>query len=277
MSEEQVVEGTEVDEAVLNEATSQGWVSKDKFKGDEKDWVEAEVFVKRGREILPILRKNNENLLKELNHTKESLKEFKQAAEEFKKFQKDSYERKAKDFEIQIEQLKSARAQAISDGDGQRVNALDDAIDIAKEEVKSAKSSATTTEAKKFEVPATVDPELQSWMDRNSWFGKDDMLTEQANAIGNVIRKRNPNVMGVEFLKKLDEALLEEFPHKLGKSSRSPNYQAESGAGRPRPGAGGNKHSYENLPSDAKAACDKFVKQGLMKREDYLRDFEWEQ
>ncbi|CAB4183418.1 hypothetical protein UFOVP1078_64, partial [uncultured Caudovirales phage] len=71
-------EGSEVDASVIQEAVSQGWVSKDKYRGDEKDWVDAETFVKRGREILPILRKNNENLLKELNQTKENLKEFKQ-------------------------------------------------------------------------------------------------------------------------------------------------------------------------------------------------------
>ena len=47
--------------------------------------------------------------------------------------------------------------------------------------------------------------------------------------------------------------------------------------------AGGNgtrvvkgKKSYENLPSEAKAACDKFVKQGLMTREEYVKEFEWE-
>ena len=90
MSEENVT-SNEVAPEIVQEAESQGWVSKERYRGNESDWVDAETFVKRGREILPILRKNNENLVKDLNATKEQLKEFREAAEEFKKFQKESY------------------------------------------------------------------------------------------------------------------------------------------------------------------------------------------
>jgi hypothetical protein len=31
--------------------------------------------------------------------------------------------------------------------------------------------------------------------------------------------------------------------------------------------------TYDNLPADAKAACDDFVKQGFMKREDYVKQY----
>ena len=71
MSEEASVTN-ETSPEVRHEAESQGWVPKERFRGNENDWVDAETFVKRGREILPILRKNNENLIKDLNQTKES-------------------------------------------------------------------------------------------------------------------------------------------------------------------------------------------------------------
>jgi hypothetical protein len=48
--------------------------------------------------------------------------------ETFKKFQKEAYERKANEYEDRIREIKESRAQAISDGDGQKVNALDDAL-----------------------------------------------------------------------------------------------------------------------------------------------------
>ena len=107
MSQEQVTETKpetppEVNESVLKEAESQGWVPKEKFRGDENDWVDADTFVKRGREIMPILRKNNENLLKELNTTKEQLKEFKKSADEFKKFQQQAHERKVTELNQQL-------------------------------------------------------------------------------------------------------------------------------------------------------------------------------
>ena len=175
ISQEQVTENS-VSEEVLHEAESQGWVPKEKFRGNESDWVDAETFVKRGREILPILRRNNENLMRDLQDTKNQLKEFREAAEEFKKFQKDAYERKAQEYESRIEELKASRAQAITDGDGQRVNALDDAIDEAKDSLKEAKQAAKeTTKLKEEDLqpPSDIDPSLQGWLDKNSWFGKD--------------------------------------------------------------------------------------------------------
>jgi len=275
-NENQSQEESGVDPAVVSEASGQGWVPKEKFRGDEKDWVDAGTFVKRGREILPILRKNNENLLKELNHTKASMNELRQATEEFKKFQKESYERKASDLEGQIVALKSARSQAITDGDGTKVTAVDDMIDGLKEDLQAAKASAKeAVTVTRNTGTVAVDPALQTWLSGNEWFGKDARLTAQTNALGEVLRRENPGLTGKAFLDKLDEVLLEELPQKFGeKEKRTPNYGAESGSGRGR-SAGGPAKSYQNLPPEAKAACDRFVKQKIMTKEAYVADYDW--
>jgi len=274
MSEESVT-SNEISTEVQHEAESQGWVPKERFRGNESDWVDADTFVKRGREILPILRKNNENLIKDLQATKDQLKEFREAAEEFKKFQRDSYERKAQEYESQIQEIKESRAQAISDGDGQKVNALDDALDQAKENFKEAKQSVKdVVSAKNLEpTPEAIDPGLQVWLDRNTWFGQDKRLTGMVNGIGESLRLEFPLLKGQAFLDKLDEVLAEEFPNKFGKK-QSPSSRVESGSGR-QSRSGGNAQSYDNLPSEAKSACDRFVKQKLMTREQYVADFDW--
>jgi hypothetical protein len=274
MSEESVT-SNEVSPEVQHEAESQGWVPKERFRGNESDWVDADTFVKRGREILPILRKNNENLIKDLQATKDQLKEFREAAEEFKKFQRESYERKAQEYEGQIREIKESRAQAISDGDGQKVNALDDALDQAKENFKEAKQSVRdVVSAKEPEpTPEAIDPNLQAWLDRNTWFGQDKRLTAVVNGVGESLRLELPLLKGQAFLDKLDEVLAEEFPNKFGKK-QSPSSRVESGSGR-QSRSGGNAQSYDNLPSEAKSACDRFVKQKLMTREQYVADFDW--
>jgi hypothetical protein len=274
MSEENVT-SNEIAPEIRQEAESQGWVPKERFRGNESDWVDADTFVKRGREILPILRKNNENLIKDLNATKEQLKEFRQAAEEFKQFQREAYERKASEYEKRIQEIKESRAQAISDGDGQRVNALDDALDLAKEEFKEAKQAVKDADTVKVPEPtqAEVDPGLQAWLDRNTWFGEDRRMTAVVNGIGESLRLEFPLLKGQPFLDKLDEVLAEEFPTKFGKK-QSPSSRVESGSGRQSRG-GSNAQSYDNLPSEAKAACDRFVKQKLMTREQYVADFDW--
>ena len=275
MSEESVT-SNEVSPEVQHEAESQGWVPKERFRGNESDWVDADTFVKRGREILPILRKNNENLIKDLQATKDQLKEFREAAEEFKKFQRESYERKAQEYESQIREIKESRAQAISDGDGQKVNALDDALDQAKENFKEAKQSVKdVVSAKDPEpTPEAIDPGLQAWLDRNTWFGQDKRLTGMVNGIGESLRLEFPLLKGQAFLNKLDEVLAEEFPNKFGEK-KSPSSRVESGSGRAGRGNSSNAPSYDNLPSEAKAACDRFVKQKLMTREQYVADFDW--
>ena len=278
MSEEASVTN-ETSPEVRQEAESQGWVPKERFRGNENDWVDAETFVKRGREILPILRKNNENLIKDLNQTKEQLKEFREAAEEFKKFQRESYERKATDYERRIQEIKDSRAQAISDGDGQKVNALDDALDEAKESFREAKQAVkdvvSTKEPVATETAATIDPSLQLWLDRNNWFGEDRRMTSIANGIGESLRLEFPGLKGQPFLDKLDEVLTEEFPNKFGTSKKNVSAsRVESGSGRQSRG-GSNAQSYDNLPPAAKDACDRFVKQKLMTREQYIQEYDW--
>jgi hypothetical protein len=277
MSEEQNVSNETAPE-IVREAESQGWVSKERFRGNEQDWVDADTFVKRGREILPILRKNNENLMKDLNQTKEQLKEFRQAAEEFKTFQREAYERKASDYEKRIQEIKESRAQAISDGDGQKVNALDDALDEAKDNLKEAKQAVKDVISTKEVAPeasASLDPSLQSWLDRNNWFGQDRRMTSVANGIGESLRLEFPGLQGQPFLDKLDEVLQEEFPGKFGGAKKNTaSSRVESGSGRSGRTNGGSQ-TYDNLPSEARAACDRFVKQKLMTREQYVADFDW--
>jgi len=279
MSEEQQQEapqeGSEASQ-FESEARAQGWVGSEEFRGSESDWVDAETFVRRGKEIMPILRKNNEKLLKELGEAKKDALEVREAAKEFREFQKQQFERKAKDLESQLEQLKQAKRDAITQGDGDRAIAIDDAMDAIKEERLEAKQDLKVAEDKAKEVPqATQDPILNSWMDKNEWFGKDSRLTSVANGLGVSLRQENPNLNGQAFLDKLDAELQEMMPEKFGKK-RAPNPMEGSPNGTARPTVSSGKKSYNNLPAEARAACDKFVKQGLMTKEAYVAEYDWE-
>jgi hypothetical protein len=265
MSEEGEVQ---VDEAVIQEASDQGWVPQDKYKGNPDHWVDAETFVKKGREIMPILRKNNETLLKELRSTKEQLNSFKQTADEFKKFQTEAHAKKVSDLEAQLANLKVAKREALEQGDHDRVIAIDDAVDIVKDRQREAKEAAKAPPPPP--VQQGVDPTLQAWLDRNEWFGQDVKKTQRVNALGAALKQANPNLQGPAFLEALD-AEIEEV---LGSQSRQRPVSPVEGGNRPG-GVGNSKHSYANLPADAKAACDRFVSQKLMTKEEYLNTYDW--
>jgi len=264
-----------VNETVEKEARLFGWVPKEEFRGSESDWVDADTFVKRGKEINPILRKNNETLMKKLDEKVKEIDEIKASVEEFKKFQKEAYERKQIELQAQITELKAQKKTAIAEGNGDLVVDIDDQIDSLKEAQKEAKEESKAPSPQQ-QTPVATDPDIQDWLGRNQWFGQDSEMTEVSNALGASLRKQFPNLSGREFLDRLDERIANYFPEKtsLGRKQRG---SAVDSTGSVRSGGSGGKKSYDNLPPEAKAACDKFIKQGLFKtKQEYVDNYDWE-
>lgn len=280
MDEELEVSTTEVSgqaqtPSIEDEARLQGWVPKEEFRGNEADWISADVFVQRGKEINPILRKNNERILKELDMTKKQMEELRKATEDFKKFQKEAFERRLHEYEEEILDLKEMKKKAVSEGDGDLVVKIDDQID----ELKTKKAEASKEEVEADTKP-TVDPKIQAeiedWTSENSWYTQDSKLRAVADSLADTVRREHPYLIGKEFLEKLDEALTEVgVLEKVSKKTKSKNPMAGGSRQTTTSTDKGGKQSYENLPADAKAACDKFVKQKLMTREEYVQSYDW--
>lgn len=273
MSEDTVVvEQTEAQVATEKEARILGWVPKEDFR-DGDHWVDAEAFVKRGKEINPILRKNNETLFKKLDEANREIAEIKQAAKEFGAFQKKEADKRVEELKTELAELKEKKKAAVSQGDGEAVVALDDAIDVIKEQQQEAK--AVKVEVKPVvAVPKTFDPVITEWMEENKWFTTDDKMTRIADAIGVSINQNYPNLAGKAFFEQLDKELEEVLPSKYKKTARTSPVEANTqGSNRP---VGSKKQSYENLPADAKAACDRLIKDGnKITREQYCSFYDW--
>jgi len=256
---------------VETKARAQGWVPKEEFRGNEAAWVTAEEFVVRGEQINPILRKNNERIQRELDKTKEQMEELRAATEEFKKFQKEAFDRKVEKYKEEIADLREAKKAAITSGDGDLVVAIDEKIDAVKESQAKAKAeqeAAAKPEGKK-EEPKTTPPEVEAWVEKNEWFKTDLSMQRITNALASGIREFYPSLKGEEFFAELDRQLAEYFPpEKLGKKAKARN-PVEGAKSSGSSGAKSDR-SYDNLPPDAKAACDRFVKQKILTREQYL-------
>lgn len=269
---------SEVNETVAKEARMFGWVPREEFRGSDDEWVDADVFVKRGKEINPILRKNNETLMKKLDEKSKEIDSIKASVEEFKQFQKESFERKAVEYQVQIAELKAKKKEAIAEGNGDLVVDIDDQIDEIKEAQREAKDAAKEKEvaeaAAKQNASVPDDPSLQEWLGKNTWFGQDSEMTDVANGLGASVRRQFPHLSGQEFLTKLDEKIAEYFPEKiLGKKAKG---NAVDSSGDVRGGSSSGKKSYDNLPSDAKQACDRFIKNGWIKsKQEYVDNYDW--
>jgi hypothetical protein len=276
VSQQEQQAAPEVNEAIAKEARMFGWVPREEFRGSDDEWVDADVFVKRGKEINPILRKNNETLMKKLEEKSKEIDSIKADVQEFKKFQKESFERKQVELEVQIAELKTRKREAIAEGNGDLVVDIDDQIDEIKEAQREAKEEAKkkpeAEPVKTAEIPE--DPSLQAWLGKNTWFGQDTEMTDVANGLGASVRRQFPHLSGQAFLDKLDEKIVEYFPHKvLGNKARG---SAVDSSGDVRGGSNSGKKSYDNLPADAKQACDRFIKNGWIKnKQEYVDSYDW--
>lgn len=264
-SSEEVVQ-EEVNPEIEHEARQLGWVPEEDFRGDKSKWRSAEEFVERGREILPILKKNKEDLLAKNSLLEADLAEMKSTLNEFKEYRKTDQDRMYKQA---LADLKSKKKDAIESGDGELVVELDDAID----DLKTAQREEPAP--KKPNNPNQPDPIFVQWANENEWYQK-PALQHAANAAGIDVQELFPHLRGKEFLDKVTELVQGRYPEKFGNSRRSSASMAE-GSGevsgtRSKP----KKQSYESMPEDARTQCDKFVKQKMLTKEEYVRDY-WEQ
>lgn len=260
MSEEadivQVVEPSPAE----NEARKFGWVPADEFKGEPEAWRDADEFLRRGREINGFLRKDLDKLNSRNATLEAELNEMKSTLTEFSKFHQETEKRA---YERALKDLKEAKKEAIADGDGERVLAIEDEIEALKEVKPTEKKVAPQEQPQ-------VDQVFIDWVEQNQWYSKDEDLTVFANGFAEHLRKQNPKLIGKKFLDEVEKKVKDAFPHRF----ENPNRERPSpvDASTPTRGATGKK-SYNDLPAEAKQACDKFVKQGLLTKEQYVKEY----
>lgn len=253
--------------AAQTEARKFGWTPKEEFKGDETQWKTAEEFLQRGKEINGFLRKDLERIQGKNLTLEQELREVRKAVEEFKGFHAETAERA---YKKALKDLQDKKKEAIVLGDGEAVIEVENQIDELKES--RVKQEVTSTEATKEVPDAIYQEQFIAWQSENPWFNEDKALRAAASGFADEVKYENPNLKGKAFLEAVSEKVKGAFPDRFDESPREkhPSVEGNSGGGNR---SGSNKKSYADLPSDAKAACDKFVKQGLITKEQYIIDY----
>lgn len=238
----------QVDQKILDEASADGWKPKEYFHGPEEQWVDAETFVKRGREINPILRKNNEKLQREIASLKAQLDttnlSLSKVQEYHNKLEERVYERAIKD-------LKAQRKTARSEGDDERVDELEEQLEDMQGNKPVAQEPAKATPA--------MDASLTDWMeDQKSWFNNQNQdMMDYANAVGIRLRREDPDnkLIGKDFLDKITSAVRKQYPEKFGNRRGAP--AAVGGGGESASSSGATASSGKglgSLPPEARQA-----------------------
>ena len=263
---------------VEQEATQLGWTPKDQFKGNPEKWIPADEFVARGKEIMPILRKNNEKLLADVVAVKAenarlaaAITEAQESMTEFRKFHDETAQRA---YEQALKDLRIQKADAIKAGDGDTVVAVDEAIqDLNSKAPKALKEDPKPTPP--AQIP--VHPDIAPWeKDNEAWLAEPDKKA-YAMSIGGYVRAMHPKLEGRAFLDKITEEVEKHF------GGGKPVQRVE-GAGNNPPRRSGK--SYSDLPTDARQACDRMAQKlvGPSRafktvdewRASYVKSYQWE-
>ncbi len=258
---------------VEKEAKQMGWVPKEDFRGDQERWVDAQTFYDRGQQVLPIIKKDRERLSAEvqavrgeLTTTQQLLSGALDSLTEFKKYHDETAKR---EYERALSKLKSDKKAALKEGDTDAVVEIDDAIATLREE--SAAPAAPQPEKPPTKIDYTQTPWFQDWYRDNSvWYGKDAERTDYAHMVTPGIRQQHPNLTGKEFLDKVTTEVEKRFtaPRRNGADRVEGSRGGATQSGR-------NGKSYDDLPAEAKVACDKFAGKLVGTGKAYKTEKEW--
>lgn len=223
-------------------ARAQGWVPKEEFRGDPDRWTDAETFVKRADNELPIARSQIRRMEKQINDLNEALGKL---AESNAKAAK-------RDIEQRMKAAQQARADAIDTRDSEAFTRADAEMDALKREAQEAAKAAETPKA------PPENPAFDAWAEANPWYGKDKAMTAYADSIGPELANQYQGNLPALY-KAVGAKVKEEFAHKFANPNKRRPAPVE-GASQGSAGKGRAK-SAADLPADAKAALDRNLAQ----------------
>lgn len=262
------------DEATIAKAREMGWIPRDRFDGDQKDFVDADEFVSRGEKLLPILKANNRKLnttVRNLSGQVQALgTQLTEAQRQIAEFSKMNLQSNVERLEQRKRQLVAAKvaARQADDAQGevdveQQISTLDGEIGEAKKALGTANQAKPPVKTNGSQSPQ-ADPAYQAFLAENPWYGTDKAKTRYANGVAADLRASDPNsetLIGEAFYTKVVEEVQSQF-----RTQRSTSKVEGGGNGSGNGGGdgGGSGKSYSDLPPDAKQACDRQAKNTRM-------------
>jgi hypothetical protein len=237
------------------EAREQGWRPKEEFSGPEEKWTDAQTFVEKGEKIAGILKSRVDRLESRLSAAESANKEF-------GAYTKQQLDRQKQESAQRITELESQLAQAVTDGDGQAFTRLNN--EISKERDSIPVEGQNQPDYNKLS---------EDWLRDNQWYNLDPDL--QIYADGLAERVVQEGYQGKAYFNELTDRVKARFPEKFENPRKQGANNVDAGGEIETPDSK-QAHTYENLPADAKAACDRFVAQELTTQEDYVENYEWD-
>lgn len=245
-----------------------GWIPPTRFKGEPERFVDAQEYLDRGEQVLPIVKEHNRRLQGEVEALRSESAATKKALQAATEAIDDLRERHSAETQRAVEaaktDLKTRLAAASEAGDHAAIAEITGMMI----ELREANEETPPPPKKKPEEPAPVTiPAFQrEWNAENPWYGTDRRRTQLALGIAQELREAGTTLTGRDFLDKVKEELDTMLGDKREPTSKVEGARSSGNGGGSR-GSGGK--SFSALPAEAKAACDADAKQFVGKGKRY--------
>ena len=253
-------------------ARSQGWVPKEEFRGDPEKWRPADEFVKRGEEIVPILKERTKTLSSKLEQAEAKLRDQDTRFAKLEKMTEVALIRQRDQLAANYDAAKRA---AVEMGDTARYDQLNRDQRVAMDAHERQITEAVVQAAPQRQDP-TQTPEYQGtvskWTQANPWFNADAEMQTVATIYSNDLAKKTPSITLADNLKATEAYIKKRYADKFPSAQPTGSSMVEGG-GRMSASAQRGR-GVNDLPADAKKQGEKFVSQGLFKNlAEYAADY----
>lgn len=254
MTTEAEQEAPEISAEEVQEARGMGWAEKEHWRGKPEEWLDARAFLDKGRELMPVLRANNRDLLtrqEALRAEVAGLRETLRAQQASMALLEESREADIKAArEETLAQLKEQLAEASRDGDHDKIAELTTQI-AQVPAVEPEKKAAVQQPQEQTVLPA----DIQAWFRAHPKFMNEPEYVGLSNGIAAKMRgdPANAGLQGIPFLEKVAA----EVTRILEPAAAHSKVEGSGGGGEHRARSQGNGMSYSDLPAEAKAVCDR--------------------
>jgi len=252
---------------VESRARAMGWVDKDSYRGDPNNWRDADEFVRRGEEELPILRERSRDLSKKVSDFEARLErqEIERKAEiaRLERISEIALKRQRDELESRYSY---AMEQAVHSGDVERFRQLERDKATAVSQYDQQINETATPRGN--EIPEAARAVVAQWQNQNPWFTADPELNAVAQAHHMKLNREKPGLSISENLAEVTKYVRQRYADKFG--STAPAAVEGSGA---RMSAAPRQKGASSLTADEKRIGEKFVREGLFKDlNEYARD-----
>lgn len=232
------------------EARAHGWTPKEDFKGDPSRWVDAETFVTRADEVMPLLKKQNKAL-------KDDIAELKRMVNRLTKAEQAAYNNAMSDIEAR-------RLEAVRTGDEEAFTALD-------------KQANTLRKEAEADVADGEDPQeaYESFRETNGWYDRANLASAtdieiEARVYADRLADRyvkqglQKEVSPSEFFARIASETEAKFPLLKVRKGRDKPLSAVAGVTNGGTSTRGAKIG-ANLPADCKETAERYMRQGIFR------------